>query len=59
LLTKRGRATPLVWKTVRHSELKDRQGSYEDEVIELLHEILSEEVRVMLLADRGFGDQAV
>ena len=57
LLTKHGRATPLVWKTVRKSELKDRQGQYEDEVIERLHELLAEDVRVTLLADRGFGNQ--
>jgi len=57
LLTKHGRATPLVWKTVRKSELKDRQGQYEDEVIERLHELLPEDVRVTLLADRGFGNQ--
>lgn len=57
LLTRHGRATPLVWKTVRKSELKARQGSYEDEVIEHLHRLLPEEVRVTLLADRGFGDQ--
>ncbi|MGK3968199.1 transposase [Sorangium sp. So ce118] len=30
---------------------------HEDEVIERLHEILPETVRVTLLADRGFGDQ--
>lgn len=57
LLTKHGRATPLVWKTVRKSELKDRQGQYEDEVIERLHELLAPDVRVTLLADRGFGNQ--
>jgi len=57
LLTRHGRATPLVWTTVRKRELKHRQGSYEDEVIELLHELLPEDVRVTLLADRGFGDQ--
>jgi hypothetical protein len=57
LLTRHGRATPLVWKTVRKNQLKDRQGSYEDEVISLLHEILPEDVRVTVLADRGFGDQ--
>jgi hypothetical protein len=55
LLTKHGRATPLVWKTVRKSDLKDRQGQYEDEVIERLHDLLPGDVRVTLLADRGFG----
>lgn len=58
LLTRHGRATPLVWKTVRKSELKERQGQYEDEVIERLHELLAPDVRVTLLADRGFGSQA-
>lgn len=57
LLTGHGRATPLIWKTVRKSELKDRQGRHEDEVIERLHELLDPSVRVTLLADRGFGAQ--
>jgi hypothetical protein len=57
LLTSHGRATPLVWKTVKKSELKERQGRCEDEVIERLHELLAPDVRVTLLADRGFGDQ--
>jgi len=57
LLTEHGRATPLVWQTVRKSQLKDRQGRYEDEVIERLHELLDTDVRVTLLADRGFGSQ--
>ena len=58
LLTRHGRATPLVWKTVKKDELKERQGQYEDEVIERLHELLAPDVRVTLLADRGFGSQA-
>jgi len=58
LLTKHGRATPLVWKTVRKETLKNKRNSYEDEVIERLHEILPDDVRVTLLADRGFGDQS-
>jgi hypothetical protein len=57
LLTRHGRATPLVWKTVRKSELKDRQGDHEDAVIAELHHLLPDDVRVTLLADRGFGDQ--
>lgn len=58
LVTNHGRATPLIWKTVRKSELKERQGEYEDAVIEQLHALLDPGVRVTLLADRGFGDQA-
>jgi Transposase DDE domain len=57
LLTRHGRATPLVWKTVRKTELKDRRNQYEDEVIERLHELVAENVGVTVLADRGFGDQ--
>lgn len=58
LLTSHGRATPLMWKTVRKSDLKGQQGQHEDHVIERLHELLAPDVRVTLLADRGFGDQA-
>jgi hypothetical protein len=58
LLTRHGRATPLLWKTVKKSDLKQRQGAYEDAIVERLHELLKPDVRVTLLADRGFGDQA-
>jgi hypothetical protein len=57
LITRHGRATPLVWKTVRKSTLAGHRNEYEDEVIEQLHCILPADVRVTLLADRGFGDQ--
>jgi hypothetical protein len=57
LVTSHGRATPLVWKTVQKSTLKNRRNDDEAEVIARLHEILPETVNVTLLADRGFGDQ--
>lgn len=57
LVTSHGRATPLVWKTVQKSELKNRRNDHEAELIERLHEILPDTVNVTLLADRGFGDQ--
>ncbi|XXY55209.1 IS4 family transposase [Sorangium sp. So ce269] len=57
LITRHGRAPPLLWKTVEKSSLAGNRNLYEDEVIERLHEILPETVRVTLLADRGFGDQ--
>ena len=57
LVTSHGRATPLLWKTVRKSELKNRRSEYETELIERLHEILPAKVNVTLLADRGFADQ--
>lgn len=57
LITSHGRATPLVWKTVRKSELKNKRNEHEYDAIRRLHEILPTDVTVTLLADRGFGDQ--
>lgn len=56
LLTSHGRALPLVWRTVRKSELKDNRNSYEDSVLQRLHETLPEGVAVTVVADRGFMD---
>lgn len=58
LVTKHGRATPLVWRTVRKSELKDQRNAHEDALVRQLLSCLPPAVRVTLLADRGFGDQA-
>lgn len=57
LITRHGRATPLVWQTVYKSTLEGNRNRYEDEVLETLKEALAPGVRVMILADRGFGDQ--
>jgi len=57
LVTRHGRATPLLWKTVPKSTLEGKRTGYEHELIETLHAILRPEIRVTLLADRGFGDQ--
>jgi hypothetical protein len=57
LVTRHGRATPLVWHTVYKSTLEGQRNRYEDEVLECLKEALPEGVRVTILADRGFGDQ--
>lgn len=56
LITKHGRATPLVWHTVRDSNLKRRRNRYEREVLELLKSLLPPHIRVTVLADRGFAD---
>jgi len=56
LITWHGRATPLVWKTVRTDNLKGRRNLYEDELLYLLAKVLPPGVHVTLLADRGFGD---
>ena len=58
LVTDHGRgATPLVWLTVAKSALKDRRNLYEDRMLVRLAEILPANVKVCILADRGFGDQ--
>jgi Transposase DDE domain len=54
--TEHGRSTPLVWKTVTHSELKDPRHAHEDELVGLLADVLPEGVRVTVVADRGFSD---
>lgn len=57
LITSHGRATPLCWKTVKKSELAGKRYQYESELLALFDETVPEEVRITLLADRGFGDQ--
>jgi Transposase DDE domain len=57
LITTHGRATPLVWKTVTKSKLKDNRNEHEDAVLVRLREVIPSGVRVTILADRGFGDQ--
>lgn len=59
LVTKHGRATPLAWKTVKKSSLAGRRTAIEQEMIAQLHEWLPPDTSVTLLADRGFGDQAL
>jgi hypothetical protein len=57
VVTAHGRATPLAWRTVLKSDLKDKRNQYETEMIERLHEAFDPKVHITLLADRGFGDQ--
>lgn len=57
LVTRHGRATALAWKTIRKSELKGRRTATEHEMVERLHDWLPKEIDIVLLADRGFGDQ--
>lgn len=56
LQTSHGRSTPLVWKTVRKSELKGRRNDHEDDVLGRLREVMPDGVKVTLVADRGFSD---
>jgi hypothetical protein len=56
LVTSHGRATPLVWKTVDKENLKNKRNDYEDELLYEFKSVLPDDVKVTVLADRGFGD---
>lgn len=58
LITSHGRATPLLWMTVKKSELAEQRNAHEDKLLTRLSEVVPEDVEVTILADRGFGDQA-
>ncbi len=58
LVSDHGRATPLMWKTVRKSKLKGRRNEHEDWLLVELYHAMPEGVQVTVLADRGFGDTA-
>ncbi len=57
LLTRHGRATPLVWLTVNKATLKDRRNAYEYQALVRLADALPADIKVRIVADRGFGDQ--
>lgn len=57
LITSHGRATPLIWMTIEKSTLEGRRNEYEYRLIERLHACVGSDVRIVMLADRGFGDQ--
>jgi hypothetical protein len=57
LITDHGRATPLVWLTVDKRTLKDNRSLYEHRVLVRLAELLPADIKVCIVADRGFGDQ--
>jgi hypothetical protein len=57
LITSHGRATPLIWMTVNKATLEGKRNEHEYRLIERLHECLAADVKITVLADRGFGDQ--
>ena len=59
LITKHGRATPLLWKSVVKSEMEGWRNEHEDALLERFAEVVPKGTRVTVLADRGFGDQAL
>lgn len=59
MLTTHGRSTPLLWKTYRKSTLRDHQRQYENELLEHLKNYIPEDVKVTIVADRGFASELV
>lgn len=57
LVTSHGRATPLMWKTVVKSALRGWRNAHEDDLLARLRQAVPVDVKVTVLADRGFGDQ--
>jgi hypothetical protein len=57
LITDHGRATPLVWLTVDKRTLKNNRSLYEHRVLVRLAGLLPADIKVCVVADRGFGDQ--
>ena len=56
MVTRHGRATPLMWKTVVKTDLKGRRNDHEDDLLGQFKDALPPTVAVTVLADRGFGD---
>jgi len=54
MLTRHGRATPLLWRTVEAKTLKGQQSAYEDALLCRLYDVVPEGVAVTVVADRGF-----
>ena len=57
LLSSHGRSTPLIWLSVDKTTLKNHRNAYEYRVLVRLAEALPAGVKVLIVADRGFGDQ--
>lgn len=57
IVTGKGLATPLLWKSVDKKQLKHNRARYEDQLLSRLKTVLPTGVKVTLLADRGFADQ--
>jgi hypothetical protein len=55
MITKHGRATPLVWVSAVKSKLKNHRTQYEKKALRLLAASLAEGIEVIVVADRGFG----
>lgn len=56
LVTRGRRTIPLVWQTINKSEVKGNQKSFERLLLLALFAVMPRKVKVVVVADRGFGD---
>mgnify|MGYP003332110279 CR=1 FL=1 len=56
LVSSHGRATPLLWKTYKKSELAGNQEQWQQDLCKRFHEVMPENIKVTIIADRGFQD---
>jgi hypothetical protein len=56
LVTRHGRAQPLLWLSVFKAEVAGKRNDIEDSCLVRLKQSLPEGTKVTILADRGFGD---
>jgi len=57
LVSSTGRSTPLIWLSMWKDELKNQRNDLEDIILKRLADVLGNDVRVTIVADRGFGDK--
>jgi len=57
LLTRHGRATPLMWLTVETATLRSHRNEYEYQALVRLADALPADTKVCIVAECGFGDQ--
>lgn len=55
LITRHGRATPLLWKTVPTENLKGKKSQYVFSLLEKLRCLVPQSCQVIILGDREFG----
>jgi hypothetical protein len=53
LITSHGRATPLIWMTVRKATLEGKRNDHEYRLIERLHECLASDVRITVVTSHA------
>ena len=58
LVTSHGRSTPLMWKSILKSEMKGNRQQIEGKMILDFALLIPDDVKVTVLADRGFDDHA-